>query len=276
MFRIRQLSIPEFAEEVVPLLAERELENNLVIGLAERLAGDPEAAKHAISCAIEHGGRCVAGALWTPPHFAVVSPLPPGAEEALVPALVALNRGLDGACGPGDSAGRVARALAERVRGHVELASDEILYELTRVESPRAPAGAARWAALEDLPIVTDFMRRFFDEVRLPHPPEADAIAARAVAEHRALLWDDAGACSLACQARSMLTGAAIAPVYTPPRARGRGYASALTAALCRSLLDAGHRFVCLHADRANPTANRVYQALGFRPKGPFQVWAVR
>ncbi len=276
MFRIRQVTAPEFATEVVPVLAERELENNLIIGLARRLAAEPEAAKNAVLCAIEREGSCVAGALWTPPHFAVVSTLPEGPEDALVTTLLAQNRGLDGACGPGDGAEKVARVLAERVGGRVELASDEVLYELTRVVPPLPPPGAARWAALADLPLVSDFIRKFFDEVHLPHPPEAEVIAARAVAGHRALLWDDGGVRSLACQARSTLTGAAIAPVFTPPAERGRGYASALTAELCASLLDAGHRFVCLHAERSNATSNHIYQAIGFRPKGPFQVWAVR
>jgi GNAT superfamily N-acetyltransferase len=259
MFRIRRVTSAEFVTEVVPVLAERELENNLIIGLARRLAAEPEAARDAVFCAIEREGGCVAGSLWTPPHFAVVSTLPDGCEEALVGMLLAENRGVDGACGPGDGAEKVARVLAARVGGRVELASDEVLYELSRVVPPRAPAGTARWAALPDLPLVTDFMRRFFDEVHLPHPPEAEVIAARAVGGNRALLWDDGGVRSLACQAD-----------------RGRGYASALTAKLCESLLEAGHRFVCLHAERTNLTSNHVYQSIGFRPKGPFQVWAVR
>ena len=58
---------------------------------------------------------------------------------------------------------------------------------------------------------------------------------------------------------------ARIGPVYTPREHRGRGYASAAVAEVSRRLLDEGVR-VCLFTDQANPTSNRIYQALGYRP----------
>jgi predicted GNAT family acetyltransferase len=276
LFRVRRLSAPEFVSEVVPALAERELENNLVIGLARRLAASPEEAKAAVLCSVELDGACVAGALWTPPQFVVVSTLPRGAEAALVEALCPHDRGPDGSCGPGDAAEHVARELAERVGGRVELVSDEVLYELTEIVPPHRPPGASRLATQADLPVVREFVREFFVEVNLPRSKDPDGVAARVVEERRALVWDDGGVRSLACEARRLVTGAAIAPVFTPRADRGRGYASALTADLCRSLLDAGRRFVCLHAERANATSNHIYQSIGFRAAGPFQVWAVR
>jgi hypothetical protein len=54
--------------------------------------------------------------------------------------------------------------------------------------------------------------------------------------------------------------------VYTPPEARGRGYASNLVAQVAQAQLDAGRRFVFLFTDLANPTANRIYQEIGFEP----------
>jgi GNAT superfamily N-acetyltransferase len=276
MFRIQQLSAAEFLAEVVPVLGERELENNLIIGLGQRLAAKPEA--DAVLGAILDRHTVVGGVLWIPPHFAVVSTLSEGAEDAVVTALLAQNRGLDGACAPGHVARNVARLLAERIGGRAELVSDEVLYELTRVVPPRPAPGAARLATLSDLPLVTHLIDEFFAELNMPHmhSSEAEAVASRAVEARRAHLWEDGDVRSLACQARSMLTGAAIAPVFTPRAHRGRGYASALTAELCQSLLDAGHRFVCLHAERANATSNHIYQSIGFREAGSFQVWAVR
>ena len=58
---------------------------------------------------------------------------------------------------------------------------------------------------------------------------------------------------------------ARVGPVYTPRAHRGRGYASAAVAGVSRRLLDEGVR-VCLFTDQANPTSNRIYQALGYRP----------
>ena len=57
-----------------------------------------------------------------------------------------------------------------------------------------------------------------------------------------------------------------IGPVYTPPERRGRGYASAATAALSQRLLDAGAEEVLLYTDLANPVSNSIYQRIGYRP----------
>jgi predicted GNAT family acetyltransferase len=58
---------------------------------------------------------------------------------------------------------------------------------------------------------------------------------------------------------------ARIGPVYTPAADRGQGYASAAVAAVSQRHLDAGVR-PCLFTDQANPTSNRVYEAIGYRP----------
>ena len=57
---------------------------------------------------------------------------------------------------------------------------------------------------------------------------------------------------------------ARVGPVYTPREQRGHGYASAAVAQVSQRLLDQGAR-VCLFTDQANPTSNRIYQALGYR-----------
>ncbi|HEY7597774.1 MAG TPA: GNAT family N-acetyltransferase, partial [Actinophytocola sp.] len=57
-----------------------------------------------------------------------------------------------------------------------------------------------------------------------------------------------------------------IAPVYTPPEFRGRGFGSAATAAVSRWAREAGAEHVLLFTDLANPTANSIYQKIGYRP----------
>ena len=56
-----------------------------------------------------------------------------------------------------------------------------------------------------------------------------------------------------------------VGPVYTPPEHRRRGYGAAATAAVSRWAYGAGVDHVVLTADLANPTANSVYQGIGFR-----------
>ena len=58
---------------------------------------------------------------------------------------------------------------------------------------------------------------------------------------------------------------ARIGPVYTPKEHRGHGYASRAVAEVSQLLLDRGVR-CCLFTDQANPTSNRIYESIGYRP----------
>ena len=97
-------------------------------------------------------------------------------------------------------------------------------------------------------------------------PPEEATVLPR-IEQGRVWLWEDEHG------ERVHLTGAnppaygvaRIGPVYTPREQRGRGYASAAVAEVSQLLLDDGLR-VCLFTDQANPTSNRVYEAIGYRP----------
>jgi predicted GNAT family acetyltransferase len=60
--------------------------------------------------------------------------------------------------------------------------------------------------------------------------------------------------------------GVRVGPVYTPPEHRGRGYGSAVTAAVTAERLAAGRRFCFLYTDVENPTSNRIYTRLGYEP----------
>lgn len=61
---------------------------------------------------------------------------------------------------------------------------------------------------------------------------------------------------------------AMIVSVATRPGFRGRGYASATVAALCRGAFAGGKQFLCLFYD--NPDAGRIYRRLGFAELGQY------
>lgn len=79
-------------------------------------------------------------------------------------------------------------------------------------------------------------------------------------------MWEDREAVSLCGVGGLTPNGIRIGPVYTPPSAGRRGYASALVAEASQLQLDAGRRFCFLHTDLANPTANHIYQAIRYEP----------
>jgi predicted GNAT family acetyltransferase len=86
-------------------------------------------------------------------------------------------------------------------------------------------------------------------------------------------LWEDGEVVSLAGSSRPTPNGIAIGPVYTPPQFRGKGYASSCVAQLSQLLLDQGRSFITLFTDLANPTSNRIYQNIGYRPVCDYTVY---
>jgi hypothetical protein len=101
-------------------------------------------------------------------------------------------------------------------------------------------------------------------EVDLPHASNPRDWASATIASGSAFLCEDATAGCMACLSRETPNGRAIGPVYTPPAARRRGYATSLVAELSRHVLTSGKRFACLFTDDANPTSNHIYESIGF------------
>lgn len=116
--------------------------------------------------------------------------------------------------------------------------------------------------------MVSDWFGRFHAEA-IPHSPAEDSTitAARRIATDQLWLWErDGRPVSLAVGTVPVAGVATIAPVYTPPEHRRRGYGAAVTAQATRACLDAGARHVVLYTDLANPTSNSIYQQIGYLP----------
>lgn len=78
------------------------------------------------------------------------------------------------------------------------------------------------------------------------------------------LMSEDNEIVSMAANTRSTLNGGTISLVYTPPRLRGKGYASSVVALLANKVMKDGKKFASLFTDLTNPTSNSIYQKIGF------------
>jgi len=139
----------------------------------------------------------------------------------------------------------------------------------TLSETPIYPGatGHSRPVTAEDAIVLADWITAFHREA-VPHdslPRRADL--EKKAAEGRHLFWIvDGIPVSLAGIARRISQVAAIAPVYTPPHLRGRGYAGSVTAAVVDRIYTEGKKTACLYTDLRNPYSNRCYAKIGFRP----------
>ncbi len=262
--------VDAFLASAGPFLEAREAEHNLIFGISSYVRDRPAAfgERPAWFAAVVDGARVVGAAMRTPPHNLVLSEID---DPAAIDLLVAdrLVDDLPGVLGPVDH----ARAFAERWaaaagrswRHHLS----ERIFCLEAVVPPPPVPGRLRIATPDDRPLVAAWMRAFTDEALGEDDPEANEALTDRWLEGRGrtlYLWHDVETVSLCGVGGATPHGIRIGPVYTPPLARGRGYASALVAQASQLQLDAGRRFCFLFTDLANPTSNHIYRAIGYEP----------
>lgn len=252
-------------------LEAAEAANNLIIGIANRLIDAPERFKAApyLATVMDNGGLAVA-AVMTPPQRVILYNAYGGNALPLryvLDDLLAEGWLLLGANGRADTAAAFAALWAERTGRRTSLAMHQRVYELREVILPQGVSGHMRVAEADDIALVADWIHQFNIDAFLPaNRAESDEFARLRVLAGEIFLWDDGGPVSLAGTGRHTSHGVSIGPVYTPARLRGRGYASAVTAALSQRQLDEGWQFCCLFTDLANPTSNSIYQRIGYTP----------
>lgn len=273
---VLQLSPAEFCARVVPALSDREAENGLPLGIALRLAAQPELSPDALLLGIEAAGSIVAAAVWTPPHDVVVTRLPAGAAALVAARCATTGLPLTGASGPEASGLELAEQLARHAQSTLRVRMRQRVYELTScLPVPRAPGARRRASAPDDLELVASWYAGFVREVNLVQAANPLAWAPSALAAGSVYLWEDGGAKSLACLSRETPNGRAIGPVYTPPEARRQGYATSLVSELAEEILVSGKRFACLFTDADNPTSNHIYESIGFRYVCSYDAYAL-
>jgi GNAT superfamily N-acetyltransferase len=275
----RYARVDDFLTDAGAWLEAREAEHNLILGICSTIRDDPAVyPRPAYVATVASDDQIVAAAIRTPPWPLILSEVDdPAALEVIVPDVheVLAGERLIGVVGPPP----MSRAFAERwvaVHGGTwEIGLDERVFQLDEVIPPRPTDGAARRALPADRELVSQWVIDFAREALPRNDQErlAESVDGWTEMTGRTIyLWeapDEAGrprSVSLTGVSGATPHGIRIGPVYTPPAFRGRGYASALVAQVSQAQLDAGRRFCFLYTDLANPTSNKIYQAIGYRP----------
>jgi predicted GNAT family acetyltransferase len=256
----RPAAIPDFYKEVRGFLLEHEAEHGLMLSVAYAALAAPADAYWALVRTPDK--QVVAAALRTIPKMMLSREGVPGAIAAL--AEDARQASFESIIGPRAS----LEAFASAFGGSWRATHQHVLYECRSVQqSPPAP-GLPRVATIADRDTVADWIQAFSAEAIGDSATReaAESLADRHIRERSMRLWC-VDKVPVACTAAVGRTprGIRLTSVYTPPAHRRHGYASALVASLTRELLGGGREFVFLYADRTNPTANAIYQRIGYR-----------
>lgn len=251
-----------------PLLLADEPRHNLIFGVAGTLRDHPGHYPEERLWLVEDESVVVGAALQTPPHNLILAR--PSREAALQALAETIEEELPGVVGAVPEVEQFGCAWGARwgLQGEVRMAQG--IYALEELIPPRPTAGVARPAIEEDRALLLEWLRAFGREAL--GEEDSDEEQLRRVLDARLTrsdagfaIWEDGGPVSVAGFGGTTPNGTRIGPVYTPPEHRGRGYGSAVTAAVSAERLAAGRRFCFLYTDLSNPTSNRIYVALGYR-----------
>ena len=269
-----------FFERTASFLERNEAAHTFHLGLRGRLEEDPHTFGPAdpVLVAAFDGDTVVGIATQTPPYPAVLSLFDDlRGAEAIAERLHADGVALPGVMAPLDAGPAFVDRWCALTGARAQVSLEERIYEATEVVPPRPTTGRMRPYTEADRDVVLRFMAEFYAEAMPGSPdPDPEEFLRRRLAETEGglVLWEDGGEpVSLAGYGAPSPKAMRIGPVYTPPELRGRGYASALTAAVTELVLSRGRRFCFLFTNLANPTSNSIYQKIGYRPVIDVNQW---
>jgi RimJ/RimL family protein N-acetyltransferase len=264
-----------FAARVRPLLEAR-IENNVVATvLSGAVEGQFRAAVPVLAVGQDERGDVAAAALRTAPWPMLCTALAADEAEALLDVWLERDPGLPGVNAVRDTSRALAAAWARRTRGTARCRTAMAMHSLTTVVDPPRPGPGRLVPATEaDREPVLRWWSDFVVESRvIDAGPDSRAIAVDSRIAHRHLwLWEDDGVAVSMVAVNPAVAGVVrIGPVYTPPDARRRGYASSAVAAVSRQALQTGAHACMLFTDLSNPTSNKIYAEVGYRRFGEWE-----
>jgi GNAT superfamily N-acetyltransferase len=274
-----------FLDVAGDVLAAQPVLSTVVAGVAERISQQREAGvawPEGVPCwfAVVLDGQDVIGtAMRTAPfgeHPAYLMPMPTEAVHLLAQTLLERDEPVLGANGALPAVQTFCEEMAAATGGTARVGQHTRLFELGDLVEPRPVAGRLRPAVLDEQDLVGSWYDAFMRDAdeqagrrpgESPHESPTGEELARGIAGGRIFVWadDDDTPVNVTAATMPVYGVSRIGPVYTPKAQRGRGYASAAVYAVSRLLRDSGER-PCLFTDQANPTSNRIYEAIGYRP----------
>ncbi|GGE39806.1 acetyltransferase [Pullulanibacillus camelliae] len=206
----------------------------------------------------------------TPPQNLIICGSDEALDETLSIALEGIrNVHVPGFIGAAELVNPFVHMCEEKFGVKTEVKMKQRIYRLDRVQPIEVCLGHLRVAKLRDSQYIekwyTAFSLEALNEAILEEKVKQQVklgIAAEAI--H---VWEvDGQPVSMAKCSRPTDNGITVTLVYTPPEHRGHGYASSCVKALSEKLLKQGFTYCTLYTDLANPTSNKIYQAIGYYP----------
>jgi predicted GNAT family acetyltransferase len=264
----RHPTADSFLNAARPLLMAAEAENNLILGVSEGLARNPEAAGDAYLATVSDGHDVLACAAYVSPFKLMLTRANREPIAALAQDAYTAVPEVDGITGPHRSAGDFAAVWSTLSGVQPRIGMRMRIHEARMVAPSALPqaVGAIRPANQGDLDLLTSWTDLFVTDANIPEKFDSGAIVADGIKRGRLYVWDDDGPKSMAAWAGKTPNGVRINFVYTPRELRGKGYATACVSALTRQQMEQGSTFCWLYTDLASGASSNIFKRIGYRP----------
>ena len=264
-------------------LAEQPVLSTVMAGVADRMRtqfDDGVPWPEGVPCwfvVVRDGDEIVGTAMRTArfgEHPAYLLPMPDQAAVLLARTLLDRDEPVLGANGALPTVQIFCEEMARATGRTAAVGQHTRLFELGELKEPAPAEGRLRPATLAEQDLVASWYDAFMaaaDEQAgrapgaSPHETLAPEEMRHRIEGGRIFLWQDAGGTPVNLTAATMPAYGVsrVGPVFTPKEQRGRGYASQAVYQVSAFLRDRGER-ACLFTDQANPTSNKIYEALGY------------
>jgi hypothetical protein len=272
----------EFLDVAGVHLAEQPVLSTVMASVASRIRDQLEAGvpwTAGVPCwfaTFVDGGQVVSSAMRTAPfgeYPAYLMPMSDDCAVLLARTLLDRDEPVLGANGALPAVQVFCEEMARATGKRATVGQHTRLFELGELKAPPEVNGRLRPARTDEQDVVTAWYHAFMADAdeqagrapgSSPHEsPEPDEMRRR-IERGRIFVWEVEGVPVHVTAATDPAFGVSrIGPVYTPGEHRGRGYASRAVYEVSKGLLESGAR-ACLFTDQANPTSNRIYEALGY------------
>ncbi|BBD64088.1 hypothetical protein NIES4072_22500 [Nostoc commune NIES-4072] len=259
-------NIQEFWDCTQAYLLQHQVENNVLLSILHTLLHNPERYLGKPYLAIvQTNGEILAVAIRTPPRKLILSK----AQNMDTLRLIAQDlrqEQLPGSIGLAKEVEIFSQTWQTLTGQFYQRSVVMKIYQLTAVQRASTARGYLRLATESDRSLLVEWLSAFLSEIDEAVSEDVEHQVDNWLKQQNTYFWVDSTPVSIASSKQVLPTIGRINLAYTPPEYRRKGYATACVAALSQKLLDQGCRHCFLIADLANPTANHIYQAIGYYP----------
>jgi uncharacterized protein len=268
MLKIHQFKdIHTYKNIVIPYLEQDEIINNLALGLLLAIKDEQPIAMATVT----KEDHLVLVILQTSPKQIILSKSENVTDDEIHQLAKLLDNQLDdipGFVGEKDLTNKLAREMTNLRKKVPFIQMNQRLYRLDQIEKSPDNNGRLIKLEMENLSLVKDWVYQFCIEIdEKMSKEEAEVKAKDILSRGRVYGWEvDGEFVSMANASRPTKTNITVNFVYTPFTERKKGYASSCVSALTELMLKSGFKTTSLYTDLDNPTSNKIYMEIGYKP----------